>query len=178
MTWIVTYTGKRIDLFHPHPAQIEIEDIAHALAHLCRFGGHTVEHYSVAQHSVLVSRLVPDNLACVALMHDAAEAYIGDIVRPLKQALGVVIETIERNLLAAISYRFDYLPFGLALPEIKRADEIALMTEKRDVLGLTASGVRWDGYDWPPADKQIIEPQSPLLAKAAFLQRWHETYRT
>src|SRR5262245_24308662 len=85
--WIPTYTGNRFDFGGPNPSDIDIRDIAHGLSHICRFGGRTTRFYSVAQHCLLVSRLVDPKYAMHGLMHDAAEAYIGDIVRPLKQKL-------------------------------------------------------------------------------------------
>ena len=85
MNWILTQTGKRFDLFEPDADMIDPRDIAHSLAHLCRFNGHTREFYSVAQHSCLVADLVPTEHKLAALLHDATEAYIGDMVRPLKQ---------------------------------------------------------------------------------------------
>ena len=86
-TWFLTTTGRQFWPASPDPEQIQIEDIAHALSNLCRFGGHTREFYSVAQHSVLVSQNVPDDLRLVGLMHDATEAYCGDMIRPLKNVL-------------------------------------------------------------------------------------------
>ena len=73
--WIITASGKRFYLRRPTPADIDAGDVAHALAHICRFNGHTREFYSVAQHSILVSRLLPDELKLAGLLHDAAEAY-------------------------------------------------------------------------------------------------------
>ena len=85
--WIITASGKRFYLRRPTPADIDAGDVAHALAHICRFNGHTREFYSVAQHSILVSRLLPDELKLAGLLHDAAEAYCGDMVKPLKNCL-------------------------------------------------------------------------------------------
>lgn len=82
---ITTYTGKVFDYNNPTTSPVCLEDIAHALGMLCRFNGHIRRFYSVAQHSVLVSRLVEPRHTLQALFHDAAEAYVGDMVAPLKR---------------------------------------------------------------------------------------------
>lgn len=104
MSWIQTYTGKRFDVLKPRTDDVDITDIAHALSMQCRFNGHIKRFYSVAEHSVLVSRIVEDNYATAArgrypydrearhranacltaLLHDASEAYLGDVVKPVK----------------------------------------------------------------------------------------------
>ena len=90
--WFVTASGRRAFVEDPRACDLVIEDIAHALSNICRFGGHCSRFYSVAQHSVCVSALVertrPD-LALHALLHDAAEAYVGDVIRPIKPTLRV-----------------------------------------------------------------------------------------
>ena len=89
MTQILTYSGKVFDPVNPIAADIRIEDIAHALAHQCRFSGHTIEHYSVAEHSVRVSGLLEDRgypyrVQMWGLLHDASEAYLIDLPAPVK----------------------------------------------------------------------------------------------
>lgn len=87
MTWIQTYTGKSVDLLDPSPGTICIEDIAHALSRICRYKGHTEKHYSVAEHCIHVSQQVNEDFALEGLLHDATEAYLQDLSRPLKVAL-------------------------------------------------------------------------------------------
>ena len=87
MTWILTNSAKPMSLLRPRADLVTPADIAHSLAHICRFNGHCKHHYSVAQHSLLVASIVPDEDQLPALLHDAAEAYVGDMVRPLKQLL-------------------------------------------------------------------------------------------
>src|SRR4051794_32940266 len=82
---IITSTGKWFDVFNPNPADVDIEDIVHALSMQCRFTGHTKEFYSVAQHSVLVSLTCPSVDALYGLVHDGSEAYLSDIARPVKK---------------------------------------------------------------------------------------------
>lgn len=101
-----TVGRKKFNLVFPDIARIEIEEIAHALAHICRFGGHSPEYYSVAQHSVLVSCLAPVKLKKAALLHDASEAYTGDVIKPLKNLLGKAFADIEYNLMATIGLKY------------------------------------------------------------------------
>ncbi len=119
-----TWTGKKFSILDPKPDQIDIRDIARGLANTCHFGGQVESFFSVAQHSVMVYRMVklsdPDTqLAKVALLHDAAEAYVGDVIKPLKVLLPEY-NKIERNIQQAIFEKFD-LDID-HLPLIKPAD--------------------------------------------------------
>lgn len=109
MSWILTHSGRQFDLTSPTAAMISPVDIAHALSNLCRFNGHTRTHYSVAQHSMLVSSLVPEQHKLVALLHDATEAYIGDMTRPLK-AIMPGFRIAEEIIWQAICDRFNLDP--------------------------------------------------------------------
>jgi len=82
---VSTKSGRRVALLNPSPSQIVIGDIAHGLAHQCRFNGQTSKFYSVAQHSVLVASILPRELRLAGLLHDASETYLGDVVQPLKE---------------------------------------------------------------------------------------------
>jgi len=84
---VSTKSGRRVALLNPSPSQIVIGDIAHGLAHQCRFNGQTSKFYSVAQHSVLVASILPRELRLAGLLHDASETYLGDVVQPLKELL-------------------------------------------------------------------------------------------
>lgn len=140
-------SGKPFFPLDPRPDEIEIDDIAIALSRICRFGGHTTTFYSVAEHSILVSLLVPDEHRLTALLHDATEAYIGDMIRPLKSQIPQFSE-IENNLWSAIAERFS-LP--VEMPScVKDADVLALAIEKRDVMA-EPIGVDWGNL--PPAPK-------------------------
>ncbi|MCQ4274544.1 phosphohydrolase [Stutzerimonas degradans] len=131
MSWILTRTGQRFDLLAPRASQISTLDIAHALSQLCRFNGHTSRHYSVAQHSLLVASIVPAEHQLAALLHDATEAYVGDMTRPLK-ALLPDFSSIEHGIWLAICERFQLDP---ELPAcIHEADMVALATERRDLM--------------------------------------------
>jgi uncharacterized protein len=164
MTMISTRSGRNVSLLNPSAGQIEIGDIAHGLAQQCRFNGQTSKFYSVAQHSVLVSSILPKELKLAGLLHDAAEAYLGDIVQPLKILLPEFNE-IESRFMQVISERFDVK--GLDHPEIKHADLIALATERRDLMPM-------EQMDWPvltgiSALRIAIHPMSPDKAAKAFL---------
>lgn len=132
MSWIQTFSGKKFDLLNPTPAMVDPVDIAHALSMICRFTGHTIGFYSVAEHSLRVAQLVPHMDVKQALLHDATEAYIQDISSPLKQLLPDY-KAIERRIHRAICDRFDLC---YALPEsVKRADLLMLRREREDLMG-------------------------------------------
>ncbi|HKJ94091.1 MAG TPA: phosphohydrolase [Gammaproteobacteria bacterium] len=170
MSWILTYTGQQFDLLQPKADQISVTDIAHALAMTCRFGGHVERFYSVAQHSVWVSKQVPDEKhAFAALLHDAAEAYVSDVVRPLKQWLPEFRE-IEDRVQAAIAERFGLSVDELEHPEIKKTDMRALATERRDLMAVDNSA--WPCLSGVETSMFTIKPLSARKAEQAFLDRF------
>jgi len=168
---ILTYSGQYFDFMEP--GTVEIETIAHALAHICRFTGHVRDFYSVAQHSVLVSYLVSPENALAALLHDAAEALIGDVAAPLKQLLPDYA-AIEARVDAALLTSFG-LPTTLP-DEVKRADLIMLATERRDLMPDHPS--KWDCLDGIDPMLATIKPMGPKSAKIWFLQRYYELVET
>lgn len=164
---VATRSGLYFDFLDPQPDQISIEDIAHGLSQTCRFGGQCPRFYSVAQHSVLVSRIVAPEHAFAGLMHDAAEAYVGDIPSPLKQLLPD-FKAVEARAEAAIAAKFGIeLPLA---PEIKRADRIALSTEQRDV---QKNRDPWGLDAYPPLATRVV-PCSPEMARETFLAAFRE----
>lgn len=182
---IVTYTGKIFDLLNPTPEMVCIEDIAHSLAHQCRYTGHTREFYSIAQHCVLMvenSDLPGDPL--LKLLHDAAETYIGDIARPWKQLLKVydsfhcqtfrsgypmVIKEFEQRIQGVIG---EALRVNLEYSaEVKEADMRMMATEIRDLMPLMSQPQVWS-MDVNSTVKEIIRPWRPKYAERAFLKRY------
>lgn len=172
--WIETFTGTKFDLLDTEEDDIHISDIAHALSNICRFCGHTKSFYSVAQHSVLVSDLLPDSLKLVGLLHDATEAYLHDITKPLKSVLSDYRE-IEKKLQYVISNKF-CLPRGGFPQSVKIADHTALLIEKRD---MTFSDKTWDHPYSSISISNIdtIVPQLPAEAKCQFLHLFKSLYK-
>jgi uncharacterized protein len=167
---MVTRSGRVVSIVNPTPNDIDLDDIAHGLAHLCRFGGHVASFYSVAEHSVFCSRHVVGDarLERAALLHDAAEAYIGDLIWPLKAVLrdegDTVYDQIESRWQRVIELRFGLTEGLLEDPAVKEVDAAACATEqvqlrklflpaewKPDVEPLTVTivplGEPWRGMD-------------------------------
>lgn len=167
--WGCTVTGRAFYPEDPRTEDICIEDIAHALSMMCRFGGHTREFYSVGQHSVLVSDVCHPRDALWGLLHDASEAYIVDIPRPLKYAEGMEgYRVLESAFMTAVCERFG-LP--RRMPEtVSWADEALLATEARDLMPQD-SVEKWSLNELP-LDRRI-EPWTPRYAKEQFLSRFY-----
>src|SRR5690606_15178415 len=111
---MTSYSKRKIDFNFPMAEMICLEDIAKGLSNICRYGGQMEHHYSVAQHSVLVMMLAPVELRLAALLNDAAEAYLGDVVKPLKNMLKGY-EEIEANFQRAIFDHFNIAPGDIDL---------------------------------------------------------------
>jgi len=174
---IRTFTGRYFDVLNPKAEDICIEDIAHALANQCRFTGHTRVFYSVAEHSVRASKLVPAYEALSALLHDSTEAYLVDLARPVKHhtPIGPVFRSMEHRIWLAIAEKFA-LPVELSL-DIHRADNIMLATEKRDLMTHNGGDDAYLtthvlGDNIQPLEDHIIPVAMPFQAADMFLQRY------
>lgn len=183
--WMQTASGRRFYPLDPRPEEVFIEDIAHHLAAINRFNGATHVPYSVAQHSVLVSQVCPGAYALWGLLHDAAEAYLGDIIRPIKRNLQVRHKRLEEDfshtesvVLSAIAKRF-----GLRDPNynvhVHNADTVVLGAERRDLM--TPTDDVWsclEGWEFRINRVPKIEPWSFDIAKSRFLRRFSEIVQT
>jgi len=206
--WIQTYTGVRFDLLVPTPEMVELDDIAHALSMLCRFTGHTKFFYSVAEHSYQVSVLVENycrriglsakdgaHAGLEALLHDASEAYVGDVSRPLKKLLRATLrepphgweldtsrkqaslyDRIEYGVLRAVMLKFFVEPeFPDSRNEdlIKRADIHMLAVEARQLLDGGPKHTTWASYD-PEFAVPHLACMAPETARRMFVMRARE----
>jgi uncharacterized protein len=168
--WLQTYTGKQFFPMDTRAGDFDILDIAHALSNICRYAGHCREFYSVAQHSVMVSQHCGMVYAIEGLMHDATEAYLADIPRPVKhdqRMLGYCL--IESDMEREIADQF-----GLWYPwpsDVKAADDAVLMAERRDLMATPP--IPWGLEHIKPID-QHIQAWSPHLSEQRFLDRYFE----
>ena len=165
MPAVSTKSGRRVSLLNPSPSQIVIGDIAHGLAHQCRFNGQTNKFYSVAQHSVLVASILPRELRLAGLLHDASEAYLGDVVQPLKDLLPEY-QSIEANFCEVLGARF-----GVNLQHndaIRLADLVVLATERRDLMPMDTAD--WSSIAGITPLSRTIRPKSPEAASVQFME--------
>jgi uncharacterized protein len=169
--WIQTFTGRRVRPLAARPSDIDIRDIAHALAHQCRFSGHVREFYSVAEHSVMVSLEVTQKYALAGLLHDAAEAYLVDLPTPIKHLLPVYAK-MEEKLFGVIARKF-FVPTVIA-PVIKWADRRILEMEARALMNGSLKGWRMMlGFE-SPIIEALSRPLPPNEAELLFLTRFKD----
>jgi hypothetical protein len=165
--WMQTWSGGRFYPRDPRSADVDPTDIAHALSLLCRYGGHVERFYSVAEHCVLMSQAVAPENALAALLHDATEAYVGDVVRPLKLTLPGY-RHIEHQVWLAIAHHFELGP----LPEeVKEADNRILINERAELLTRAEPWPTLAGLQPLPVQ---ITGWAPALAEALYLNRLTE----
>ena len=168
---ITTYRGREIDVLRPTVSDIYIEDIAHALSMICRYGGHSERFYSVAEHCVHLSNCATEENALEALMHDSAEAYIGGIVRPIKDAIPE-FQRIEDKLYSVIASRYNF--HGDIPEEVHSLDDRILVNE--ECLLMPRSG-KWPSLAGLRPLAVELQFWTPQEAEAAFLQRFYDLQR-
>ena len=185
--WQRMLSGRRLDLLDPSPLDIEIEDIAHGLAFVARWNGQTFGDYpySVAEHSVFVlelyRRLYPKaerKWQLAALLHDAPEYVIGDMISPVKSAVGPGYDALDKRLMAAIHLRFG-LPATLPIAikkQIKRADKISAWLEAVEIAGFSREEA--DKLFGKPVFDDIprrrLRPHPPMESKGAFIEVFND----
>jgi uncharacterized protein len=182
--WQRMLSGRRLDLLDPSPLDVEIEDIAHGLARVARWNGQTIgEHgFSVAQHSLVVEEIaahmrpgLEPRWRLAALLHDAPEYVIGDMISPFKAALGLDYRRFEERLEAAVHIRFGLPP---KLPAqiktlIKQADRACAFFEATQLAGFEIAE-SLELFGRPPKDYGLtIEPLSVAEAQAQYVHRFH-----
>ncbi|SEM24760.1 hypothetical protein SAMN04488077_103142 [Roseovarius tolerans] len=184
--WQKMLSGRRLDLLDPTPVDIEIEDIAHGLSFVARWNGQTLGDfaYSVAEHSLLVERLysrlnprAPAKWRLAALLHDAPEYVIGDMISPVKNAVGPGYDALDKRLAAAVHIRFG-LPATIPVPvkkQIKKADRISAWMEATEIAGFTvAEADRFFGKPDPEVIRDLsIALRPPTDTRAAYTARHH-----
>jgi len=181
--WQRMLSGRRLDLLDPSPLDVEIEDIAHGLARVARWNGQTIgaHAFSVAQHSLVVEeicrKLAPDwdkKRRLMALLHDAPEYVIGDMISPFKAALGLDYKAFEAKLEAAIHVRFGLPAHASAVVKgvIKRADIICAYFEAIQLAGFTQTEAK-RYFGAPPRGMALkLTPQPTASVEEAFLKRF------
>lgn len=174
-----TASGLKLNLGEPHVSGIWKGDIAHSLANVCRYAGHCSESYSVAEHSFLVAEFLrltgcPARVQILGLLHDAHEAYLGDMTRPQK-AVTVGRKELEARIQAVIYEAFRLPPASEAEEAlIKRADNVALMTEAEELMPSRGEGWNIDAY---PCDRLTVECLAHDEAEQLFLDRLDDLMR-
>lgn len=169
--WMQTYTGRAFFPMAPRVADVDPLDIAHALAHICRYGGHTHAFYSVAEHCVLMSHWVEREAGAAAalwaLLHDATEAYVGDVVRPLKRQMPDYTAA-EAHLMDVICARFGLDPTTPAI--VKEADNRILQNERAALLRPPPRP--WESVEQlEPLPDVVVEAWRPEVAELKYLSR-------
>lgn len=186
--WQRMLSGRRLDLLDPSPLDVEIEDIAHGLARVARWNGQTkgAHAFSVAQHCVLVERITAElsprlarEARLMALLHDASEYVVGDLISPFKAAVGIDYKDFELRLLTAIHLRFG-LPAKAPQPLLvlyKKADTIAAYHEATQLAGFDAAEAR-RYFGVPPKSLKSprLVPLPTAEAQAQFLERFRRLY--
>lgn len=173
---IRTFQGRMVDVFDPQPQDISIADIAWGLSNTVRWGGHASQPITVAQHSCIVHDILKaegcgTGTMLSGLMHDAAEAYIGDIPRPIKSRIPQFYQ-IETKLMWAIEKRFDLIPGGWHMAAVREADNASLHAEWKQFMDGLNPIPNVEPSNFKYHDRIVV--QSPFRAYRSFLDRWYD----
>ena len=173
--WIETASGVEFYPLDPRPEEIRIEDIAHSLSMQCRYTGHVNQFYSVAEHCIRVSELCPPEWALWGLLHDASEAYLCDLPRPLKRysEIGRLYREAEDKLSIAICERFGLTWQSPAPEPVERADKGMLWVESQALMPPHPCWDKWRALT-TGRERPIVVTLKPWMAKTLFLQRFTE----
>jgi len=185
--WQRMLSGRRLDLLDPTPLDIEIEDIAHGLSFVARWNGQTLGDfpYSVAEHSLLVEKIYsnsfrhPEKKWCLAaLLHDAPEYVIGDMISPVKSAIGSDYQSLESRLSSAINLRFGLptiIPDKIK-KQIKKADKISAWIEAIQIAGFTKAEANklFGAVENNNIDQFSIRLRPPLEVRENYIARFNE----
>ena len=185
--WQRMLSGRRLDLLDPAAIDIEVEDIAHGLAFLARWNGQTIGEfpYSVAEHSLLVEKIFkrlnprsnPEQML-IALLHDAPEYVIGDMISPVKASVGLGYDELDKRLAAAIHIRFGLSAITpkVLKKKIKKADRISAWLEATQLAGFSNSEANklFGRVDEKTVDGLKVFLRPPIEVRLAFAQRHSE----
>lgn len=167
--WMQTFTGRPFWPLDPQPDDLDCRDIAHALSMLCRYNGAVHVFYSVAEHCVLMSHAVAPENALWALLHDATEAYMGDLIRPLKQHMPTYRQAEDR-LMAVIC---EWAGLDPVCPAEVKAADVRIMRDERDAL-MSSPQRPWGSLDGVPALGVRVEGWAPAEAESRYFDRLGE----
>ena len=168
--WMRTFTGGQFDFVDPQPEMVKVRDIAHHTSLLCRFTGALQEFFSVAEHCLIVSHLVPPEFAFEGLMHDASEAYLNDLNKPAKETL-LDYKALEKKIEHIIALKYG-LPTTMS-PEVKYADNTSLRAEAAEIL-LETDFSEWGDMEYDPTYVYGRIPLTSRQAERKFLIRFDE----
>lgn len=166
---IMTVGGTYFNFVNPEQSEVTIESLAHALSNINRYTGHTTKPYNVAQHCVLGSYRIAPEFAYEFLMHDTAEALIGDVATPLKNLMPEY-KVIEKRVELDLARRFG-LSYPM-LPQVREADLRMLATEVRDLMPTVCQG--WEILQNVQPYEDVIQPWTPAKSKKMFLSRFYQ----
>ena len=185
--WMITFTGKKYWPLDPRPEDVCTEDIAHHLSMICRYGGACKYFYSVAQHSVILSQLLEQERESIqtlqwGLLHDAAEAYVGDTIRPIKRSLQEMRIIEERNIWAISNAYNLKVSDRVVLQKVSHMDDALLFLEAESFMEGGTKDLEYKPQrSLPPMGKigpgLAIEPLCPMMAEQLFLGRYKELFR-